>query len=48
MVPLELTNEYLSAFFKKGWPVVYKVAIELLRHYEDKLLSLKDAGAVIG
>ena len=48
MVPLDLTSQYLCAFFKKGWESLYKLAIELLKHYQEKLIKLKDAGAVIG
>jgi hypothetical protein len=32
-IPIELSNIYLDKFFEKGWEVLYRVAIEVLRYF---------------
>lgn len=33
IIPIELTSYYLDAFFKAGWEVFYRVAVEVLRYF---------------
>ena len=47
-VPTEMSHIYLTLFFEQGWEIFYYVAIQILKHYNDKLLALNDAGYIVG
>lgn len=47
-IPLDLTHIYFDVLFEHGWPVFYELIIQLLRHYEQDLLKLDDAGEIVG
>jgi len=47
-VPIEMSHIYLTLFFEKGWDIFYYIAIQILKYYNDKLLTLNDAGYIVG
>jgi len=47
-IPIEMSHIYLTLFFKQGWSVFYEVAIQILAHFEPKLIKLQDAGMIVG
>jgi len=47
-IPIELSNIYLDKFFEIGWHVFYRVAIEILRYFQKKILISNDPAEVVG
>ena len=47
-LPIELTGTYLDSIFQDSWTALYKVAIEVLRFFEKKLLTMNDPAEIIG
>lgn len=48
IIPIDLTHIYLDLFFEQSWDVCYETAISILSYYEQDLLSMHDAGQIIG
>ena len=45
---LNLKALFLTRFFKESWSFFYRVAIALLKYYEDKILKLTDFPSIVG
>ena len=42
LIPLELTDKHLNAFFEHGWPYLYKLFLQFLMHNKNKIYQCED------